>query len=92
MKKNKTILKFVLVMLLCLSLSGCASCDRGWKTIGSDLGGGLYRTVKVYDYNGNLLAEYEGKIDIEEAESKVFFDINGKRIIIYNAIVITEEK
>lgn len=89
---KKKILKLALVLGMCLTLSGCASCDRGWKTLGSDLGGGLYRTVKVYDYNGNLLAEYEGKIDIEEAESKVFFDVNGKRIIIYNAIVITEEK
>ena len=92
MKKNKTILKFALAMLMCLFLSGCASCDRGWKTIGSDINGGLYRTVKVYDYNGNLLAEYEGKIDIDEAESKVYFDVNGKRVIIYNAIVVTEEK
>lgn len=89
---KKKILKLALILSVSLTLSGCASCDRGWKTLGSDLGGGLYRTVKVYDYNGDLLAEYEGKIDIEEAESKVFFDVNGKRIIIYNAIVITEEK
>ena len=89
---KKKILKLALVLGMCLTLSGCASCDREWKSIGSNLSGGLYRTVKVYDYSGNLLAEYEGKIDIEEAESKVFFDVNGKRVIIYNAIVITEEK
>lgn len=88
----KKIGKLFLILAACLTLSGCASCDREWKTIGSDLGGGLYRTVKVYDYSGNLLAEYEGKLDIQDNESKVFFDLNGKRIIIYNAIVVTEEK
>lgn len=62
------------------------------KSIGSDFNGGLERTVKVYDYNGNKLAEYKGKIDIQEDENKVFFDLKGKRVVIYNAVVITEEK
>lgn len=43
-------------------------------------------------YDGNLLKTYEGKCDIEENDSnKVLFDIDGKRVIIYNAVVIAEE-
>lgn len=50
--------------------------------------------MKVYSHEGELLAEYEGKFDISENESgtKVKFDLNGKRTIIYNAIVIVDEK
>lgn len=58
----------------------------------SNYNGGLKRTISVYSYDGNLLKKYSGKCDIEENESnKVLFDINGKRVIIYNAVVIAEE-
>ena len=48
----------------------------------------------MYDHNGNLLKVYEGKIDVEANDygNKVKFDLDGKRIIINNAIVIIEEK
>ncbi|MDT2193122.1 hypothetical protein [Paenibacillus larvae] len=54
----------------------------------------MERTVKVYGNNGDLIKEYEGKLDIKDTElgNKVLFDLNGKRITIYNATVITEEK
>lgn len=55
---------------------------------------GLNRTVKVYAQDGELIGKYEGKIDIEDNSygNKVKFEIDGKRVIIYNAIVVVEEK
>lgn len=73
-------------------LSGCASCSRDMKSFGSDISGGLDRTVTVYDYNGNVLGEWSGKFDISNSENEVYFDDeNGKRVIIQNGIVICEE-
>ena len=56
--------------------------------------GGLNRIVKVYSSNGEKLAEYAGKIDIQENEygNKVLFHLDGKSIILYNAVVIIEEQ
>jgi hypothetical protein len=63
------------------------------KSIGFDMGGGLNRTVTVYSYDGKQIAQYSGKFDIETNDygTKVLFDKNGKRTIIYNAVVITQE-
>lgn len=83
----------VLAIGLCLGLSGCESCSRDVKTIQSDMSGGLDRTITVYDYNGNVIKEYKGKCDIQDNTyyGKVLFDMDGKRTVIYNAIVIAEE-
>ena len=79
--------------MLASILTGCASLERGIKDVTSDLSGGLNRTVEVYDYSGNLLKTYEGKLDVQYTETggKVLFDMDGKRTAIYNAIVIVEE-
>lgn len=90
-------LKNTLIGMAVLSLfflQGCGeSFDRGVKDIQSDLGGGLDRICYVYSYDGQLLTQYEGKFDIKNNDSgtQVKFDLNGKRTIIYNAIVIVEE-
>lgn len=70
-----------------------ASFQREMKSFTSDVAGGLDRTVTVYDNNGNILREYSGKIDIKENDygNKVIFDLDGERITIYNAVVISEE-
>ena len=68
------------------------SWKRGMKTMVSNMTGGLERTVTAYDYNGNILGSWTGKFDVEENDSKTFFDIDGKRVIIQNAIVINEEQ
>ena len=47
----------------------------------------MQRTIKVYTADGKLLAEYEGKIDIEESDNYVKFDYDGKRYIYYNCFV-----
>lgn len=43
--------------------------------------------------NGTLLREYPGKVDIEDNDygSKVLFDNDGKRYIIFGGTVIVEE-
>lgn len=72
---------------------GPQSCKREIKSIGSDWGGGLNRTLTVYSYNGDTIRTYKGKFDIRDdgADNQVFFDLDGKRIWIQGAIVISEE-
>lgn len=82
----------ILVIGLLVLMFGGANFQRTLKSWKSNYTGGLYRIVSVYDYNGNLLREYgPAMIDISESENETFFDYNGNRIIIHNAIVIVEE-
>lgn len=81
----------LVIGFLVLMFNG-AGFQRTLKSFKSNYTGGLYRTVSVYDYNGNLLREYgPAMIDISESENETFFDYNGQRIVIHNAIVIVEE-
>lgn len=75
-----------------LAFSGCASCERNLKSCKSDMNGGLDRIVKVYNLNGEIMATYEGKIDLATEDGCIQFEYNGKRIIWYNAIVEVVEK
>ena len=64
---KRKIVKLTLLAMLISSMflmTGCASCSREMKSCQSDMGGGLRRTVEVYDYNGNKIKTYEGKFDI----------------------------
>ena len=89
---------FRTMAILCLLVaffvfSGCASCDRQLKSCNSDMNGGLERVVNVYSYDGDLIATYEGKIDIDNNQNgSVMFDLNGKRYVYYNAIIEVIEK
>lgn len=68
---------------------------RAMKTQESNFNGGIERTVKVYDIKGEIIAEYEGKFDVDYNESRIIFDDeNGKRHIIYynTATVVIDEK
>lgn len=81
----------LVIGLLILMFSG-ANFQRTLKSWKSNYTGGLYRIVSVYDYNGNLLREYgPAMIDISDSENETFFDYNGNRVVIHNAIVIVEE-
>lgn len=59
--------------------------------------GGIDRTVTVYDINGEEVAKYTGRFDVEESSHegvvKIKFDCNGKRHIIYaqNGTVLIDE-
>lgn len=86
------IIVVALVIGLLVFMFNGAGFQRTLKSFKSNYTGGLYRTVSVYDYNGNLLREYgPAMIDISESENETFFDYNGQRIVIHNAIVIVEE-
>ena len=93
MKKGIRIIAVIsLVLILAISLTGCASCRRDIKSLSSDIKGGLNRTVTVYDYNGKKIKSWTGKFDISESENEIFFDdANGKRVVIHGGIVICEE-
>lgn len=87
----KKFIAIVLVLVMCLSMAGCASWQREMKSLGSDFSGGLYRRVTAYDYNGNVLGVWEGKFDVSASTTETFFDLNGKRVILQNCIIINEE-
>ena len=88
---KKKIAVFTLLATMVLSLAGCASWSRAWKSFGSDVAGGLNRTVTVYSYDGDVLGQWSGKFDVSESENETFFDVGGKRVIIQGGIVINEE-
>ena len=88
---KKKIAVFALLAAIVLTLTGCASWSRTWKSFGSDITGGLNRTVTVYSYDGDVLGQWSGKFDVSESENETFFDVNGKRVIIQGGIVINEE-
>lgn len=81
----------VISIVMALSMAGCASTSREIKSTVSDLTGGLDRTVTVYDYNGEAIKSWTGHFDVSESENEVYFDLNGKRVIIHGGIVINEE-
>ena len=88
--------KKILILATCaaLAITGCgASLEREMKSLRSDLGGGLERTVTLYDYNGVEIRHWSGFFDVSESENEVYFDDqNGKRVIIQGGIVVNEEK
>lgn len=69
--------------------------QRALKTQESNFGGGIRRTVRVYDMEGDLIEEYSGEFDIETREGSILFDDEeGKRHIIYystGTIIVDEE-
>ena len=72
-----------------------ASGNRAMKSQESELQNGIVREVKVYDVNGKVIQEYEGKFDIKYDESRILFDDeNGKRHTIYysTGTIIIDEK
>lgn len=90
-KRMKVIRFAIWIGVLALFLAGflifasSAGFARSCKDYSSDYGGGLHRTVKVYDIDGDLVAEYTGKFDVEtDNETYILWDDEmGKRHIIY---------
>lgn len=61
-----------------------ASGSRALKSQQSNLSNGIQREVKIYDINGKLIKEYNGKFDITYNNDRILFDDeNGKRHIVY---------
>lgn len=93
---KKIIAKMLIVVMLCFMFlvgTGCASCERELKSCNADISGGLHRIVNVYSFDGQLLATYEGKIDIDNNQNgSIMFELDGKRYVYYNAIIEVIEK
>lgn len=71
------------------------SGKRALKTWHSETHEGIDRQVRVYDVEGELIAEYEGKFDIDYDDDRIIFDDqDGKRHVIYypTGTVIVDEK
>lgn len=67
-----------------------ASGQRALTDQKSELANGLERTINVYTANGDLIASYNGKIDIDTNDGGyVKFDFEGKRYVYYNCFVET---
>lgn len=81
----------VLAIVTVCGLAGCSSFSRSLKSATSDINGGLDRTVTLYDNTGKEIKSWRGKIDLESNDQEVFFDLNGKRVIIQGGIVVSEE-
>lgn len=95
MKKYDTIARCVAaIVLIALAylLTGCEAVGRGMKSLKSSAVG-MERTLTAYSYTGDVIGSWTGKFDISNNEQgAIVFDIDGKRNMVYNAIVIVEEK
>lgn len=87
---KKLIITLILGAII-LGTTGCSSWKRTVKSVGSDISGGLNRTVTLYDYNGEEIKSWTGKFDVSSSTNEVYFDIDGKRVILHGGIVINEE-
>ena len=68
---------------------------RALKDQQSNFNAGIERVVKVYDVNGKLIEQYEGRFDVETTSNYVLFDDeNNKRHMIYytTGTIIIDEK
>ena len=89
-KKMRNKIATIALILMTCCFSGCGSCSRAWTDIKSDFSNGLKREINVYTANGDLIAHYEGRIDIETNDGGYLkFDLDGKRYIYYNCFVET---
>ena len=74
--------------------NGTEAGKRAFHTQDSELQGGLDRSVRVYDVQGDLIYEFEGRFDVDYDDDRVIFDDeNGNRHVIYYSVatVVIEE-
>jgi cell division protein FtsI/penicillin-binding protein 2 len=70
------------------------SGKRAMKSQESNFNGGITRKVSVYDVQGDVIAEYQGKFDVDYDNDRIVFDDElGHRHIIYypTGTVIVDE-
>lgn len=89
--KNR--IKTVIILAsLVFTMTGCTWWNDRVKSFESDTKG-LKRIIYVYSYTGELLKTYQGNnVRLEQADTGTILQLDGKRITISNAIVISEEK
>ena len=88
---KKTLIAIAL-FLSSLFYYSCQGCSRELKTFGAEFTG-LERTAVLIDYNGDTIKKWEGKFIVNSDNgSSVYFDYEGKRVLISGGIFISEEK
>ena len=74
----------IIMIVMIWYFQNTATGKRAFKSQESNFSNGIERVVRVYDINGQLIAEYDGKFDITYDNDRILFDDeNGKRHIIY---------
>ena len=82
------ILSTVLLLGMRWYYTSTASGKRALTDEYSELNDGLERIVTVYTADGDIIAQYEGRIDIEGNDGGyVLFDFEGRRYTYYNCFV-----
>ena len=90
--RKSTFIGFFIGLAICLIIWSIAlwyynsteAGKRARKTQESNFNGGITRVVKVYDVEGDLIAEYTGKFDVDYDNDRIIFDDeNDNRHIIY---------
>ena len=96
--KHFSVIAIVVSVLLVVALffgmrwyfNSTASGQRALLDQKSDFSNGVERVINVYTANGDKIATYKGKIDLDVNDGGyVKFDFNGKRYIYYNCFVET---
>ena len=88
---KRVIFAILAAVVVAVALSSCASWERGIKDWYSEVGNGLQRTLTVYDYNGQEIRSWSGKMDVVNEENRTLFDMDGKRTIIRGGIIVIQE-
>ena len=93
-KSISVIVGVILILALLFGMlwyfNNTASGQRALLDQKSDFNNGIERTVTVYTANGEVIAQYTGKIDIDTNNGGyVKFDFDGKRYIYYNCFIET---
>ena len=84
------VLVFALLFGMFWYFNNTASGQRTLLDQKSNFNNGIERTVMVYTANGEVIAQYTGKIDIDTNNGGyVKFDFDGKRYIYYNCFIET---
>ena len=84
------LLIFALLFGMFWYFNNTASGQRELLDQKSNFNNGIERTVTVYTANGEVIAQYTGKIDIDTNNGGyVKFDFEGKRYIYYNCFIET---
>ena len=86
---------FILFLAMHWYFNNTATGRRAYKSQESNFNNGIERVVRVYDVNGKLITEYDGKFDITYDNDRILFDDqNGKRHVIYypTGTVTVDEK
>ncbi len=89
--KIKQIVFFIALAIFILSLPGCTEKQKkSIKHLKSDIIG-IKRKVTLYDCNGNVIRNWEGRFKIEIQGSYLsFIDDNGKDIKVSGTVVVEE--